>query len=116
MVKYNAFNNRIIECIGTDPATYNASNWNYLFLVNFIDRFMSNTNLIYDTEELKKTKQAILDAKKDNGYMCDYDKYNTQIERAYNNIKKYCEELDLIAYLDELRKARLMQIRPKKSI
>ena len=52
MVKYNAFNNRIIECIGTDPATYNASNWNYLFLVNFIDRFMSNTNLIYDTFDI----------------------------------------------------------------
>ena len=65
------------------------------------------THLIYDTEELKKTKQAILDAKKDNGYMCDYDKYNKQIERAYNNIKEYSDELDLISFLDELRVIRI---------
>ena len=117
MVKYNQFNGRMIECIKTSPSNYNAANWNYVFLINLIDRFMANTiKPFYDTQykklfdrALKDTREVILNAKRKDGYMCDYATYAEAIERAYGDIKEYCDQLQLSDYLTKLMKARLNQ-------
>ena len=115
MVTYNQFNGRMIECVGTNPLKYDSSNWNYVFLVNFIDRFMANTitpisgaafNKLFNIA-LEDTKETMLNAKTTNGYMCDYATYKDAIERAYSDIKEYCTQLQLSDYLIELMRARL---------
>ena len=121
MVTYNKFDGRMIECIGTDPLKYDAANWNYVFLINFIDRFMANTVEYISTNAFKKlfdqaleeTKGAILNAKKEDGYMCDYATYKDAIERAYSDIKEYCAQLQLSDYLIELMRARLIAAKIK---
>ena len=93
MVTYNQFDGRMIECIGTDPSKYDAANWNYVFLVNFIDRFMANTIETFPAKRLfektlNESKRTMLEAKKSNRYMCNYIAYKKEIEQAYDDIKE----------------------------
>ena len=54
MVEYNRLNGRAIECVGTDVSSYSRANWNYVFLVNLIDRFMANTIKPFYDAQYKK--------------------------------------------------------------
>ncbi len=124
MVTYNKFDGRMVECVGTNPSQYTDANWNYVFLINFLDRFLSNTLKPYSKEATKQlldevlheTKDTILSANKKGGYMCDYKSYTKKIEDAYSDIQKYVEKLDLVSYLDELRCVRIGAANIKSSI
>ena len=48
--------------------------------------------------------------------MCDYAKYTEAIERAYGDIKEYCDQLQLSDYLIKLMKARLNKANIKYSV
>ena len=115
MVTYNQFDGRMIECVETNPSKYTDANWNYVFLINFLDRFLSNTLKPHSKEAkaklfnriLDETTNVMLKATKENGYTYDYGKYAEDINKAYDDIKAYSEKLDLVQYLDELRCVRI---------
>ena len=116
MVAYNRFNGEAIECINTDVSSYSNANWNYVFLVNLIDKFMANTIETYSSDSKKKlferalndTAKALLEAKWANGY-------SEKIKQAFDDIKGYCSQLQLQEYLSTVMEARLECIKFKSA-
>ena len=124
MVTYNKFDGKMIECVGTNPSQYTDANWNYVFLVNFLDRFFGNTLECCTDKDLEKlfgnvletTKKIMLDATKDNDYEYDYNKYEKQINKAFDDITAYIKKLELVKYLDELRCIRIKSAKIESKI
>ena len=114
-VKYNQFDNKILEVPGTDYKMYTNANWSYVFLVNVIDRFMMykqkdyfayETALIDATNKLETIFEDIekeLNAK--------YTGYYNSIQSAKNNIIKYFNYLELNEYLNKLRDKRTLYLK-----
>ena len=102
---------KVIECISDESNTYksiesyDASNWNYLLLVNVLNQVKHsdqhvNAQLIQDTATLiaKNTK---------------YSKCTTQLNNAVHDITEYFNELELYGYL-ERAKSTLINWRGQK--
>ena len=90
----------IIECISGNIyksiEMYDASNWNYLLLINVLNQVKHseqqiNAQLIEDT--------ATLIAQQDK-----YNKYTTQLNNAVHDITEYFNELELYEYLGAIKK------------
>ena len=92
---------KVIECISgggniyKSIELYDASNWNYLLLINVLNQVKHseqqiNAQLIKDTAELI-AKQA------------QYSKYTIQLSNAVYDITEYFNELELYGYLEKTR-------------
>ena len=92
---------KVIECISDESNTYksiesyDASNWNYLLLVNVLNQVKHSDQPI-DAELIKDT--ATLIEKQDK-----YNKYTTQLNNAVHDITEYFNELELYGYLEKTR-------------
>ena len=95
---------KVIECISDESNTYksiesyDASNWNYLLLVNVLNQVKHsdqqvNAQLIEDT--------ATLIEKQDK-----YNKYKAQLNNAVHDITEYFNELELYGYLERARECK----------
>ena len=90
----------IIECNSKgykDISDYSPSNWNYLLLINVLNRVV-NTETKIDEALIYNTARDI-----DNKYK---NKYVYALKKAEKDIKTYFDELDLYKYLQKCKKCR----------
>ena len=101
----NKDENDIIECITNeqnkykDIALYDASNWNYLLLINVLNQ-VKNSDAEIDSTMIKKTAQKILANEK-------YSGYESELTNAVHDITQYFNELDLYSYCQKIRNLNL---------
>ena len=97
IVSYNKFNADVIECDGCNPENFNASNWNYLFMVNFIYSVMYGKygNISYDIQQRRYTREVY------NNLSKKYIKYQYQLNKAMYDIDVYIRELKLFNYFEK---------------
>ena len=91
----------IIECTSErtnlykDIACYDASNWNYFFLINVLNQ-IKNGGALIDGKLIDNTYTKIIQNEK-------YKDYGAELKRAQKDIKIYFEELQLYDYLNKVR-------------
>ena len=91
---------KVIECISggniyKSIELYNASNWNYLLLINVLNQVKHSEQQI-DEQLIKNTAELI--AKQDK-----YSEYKTQLANAIYDLQHYFNELELYGYLEKTR-------------
>ena len=95
----------IIECITNersnykDIALYDASNWNYLLLINVLNQ-VKNSDAEINSTMIEKAAQKILAKDK-------YKEYKSELTNAVHDITQYFNELDLYSYLQKIRDLNL---------
>ena len=96
----NKQHNQIIECSSSNYKSikeYDDSNWNYLLLVNVINRVMNSQNLAFDMQNnvpfIKETAERM---EKYFGV-----EYEGKIRRAQNDIEQYFQQLNLYLFLSK---------------
>ena len=92
--------NQIIECSSSNYKSikeYDDSNWNYLLLVNVINRVMNSENLAWDTMQnvsfIKETAERM-----ENHFGAEYE---GKIRRARDDIEQYFQQLNLYRFLSK---------------
>ena len=134
--QYNIMDDKILEIQGCTPATYNSSNWNYIVLINIIDKILNSevktiveadldgrywSDERYQDKEKKivfiKTTDQVIDETIDN-MVNTYSQYKSNIIKAKNDVLYYFKELELNNILDKMRTARFYIVakycRPQK--
>ena len=125
VVSYNKFDGNVLECcrdngnVFIDPKHFTSSNWNYLLLVNVINRalyyrhdfnerlidrvasYIQNARFDKIHDNLDENKESFVKSH------FSYEKYESQLKRATYDIKQYFKELDLYSFLNDLRKIRI---------
>ena len=92
---------KVIECISgggniyKSIEEYDASNWNYLLLINVLNQVKISEQPI-NAQLIKVTAELIAQQDK-------YNKYTTQLNNAVHDITEYFNELELYGWLSEVR-------------
>ena len=115
VVTYNKFDGNILECmqdnVFIEPKNFTASNWNYLLLVNVINRSLYY-KIDINEKAIDPIAEWIINARIDeqfnendhvNRSHYDYRKYALALKKASYDIKTYMKELDLYSFLNDLR-------------